>query len=194
MTISQIKKEGKASLKGNWGVAIGIYIVAVLIIAALSTTGIGGLFQGLITFGLCSAFLFTVRTKTMKFESLFDFTKNFGNVFIASLLQMVFTFLWTLLFCIPGIVKSYSYAMTSYILIDNPQLSGNDAITESRKLMNGHKMDLFLLDLSFIGWYILTALTAGLLSLYVTPYHHAARARFYESIKAPAAVEAEVAA
>jgi uncharacterized membrane protein len=130
----------------------------------------------------------------MKFESLFDCTKNFGNVFIASLLQTVFLFFWTLLFWIPGFVKSYSYAMTNYILIDNPNLTGNEAITESRKLMNGNKMKLFLLDLSFIGWYFLTGLTFGILLLYVAPYHQAARARFYESIKAPAAVEAEVAA
>ena len=194
MTISQIKKESKASLKGNWGIAIGVYLVAILIMAVLSSTCIGGLLSGLVTFGLSSAFLGLIRTKTMKFESLFDSTKNFGNVFVASILQVVFLALWTMLFWIPGIVKSYSYAMTNYILIDNPELTGNQAITESRKMMNGHKMDLFLLDLSFIGWYLLTAFTCGILSLYVTPYHHAARANFYESIKASAAVEAEVVA
>ena len=187
MTISQIKKEAKASLKGNWGVAIGVYIIGALIASLLSTTGIGGLLTGLVTFGLCSAFLGVIRTKTMKFESLFDCTKNFGNVFIAGLLQMVFLLLWTLLFWIPGIVKSYSYAMTYYIQIDNPNLTGNDAITESRKMMNGHKMQLFLLDLSFIGWYFLTALTFGILILYVAPYHQAARANFYENLKNSAA-------
>ena len=194
MTISQIKKESKASLKGNWGIAIGVYLVAILIMAVLSSTCIGGLLSGLVTFGLSSAFLGLIRTKTMKFESLFDSTKNFGNVFVASILQVVFLALWTMLFWIPGIVKSYSYAMTNYILIDNPELTGNQAITESRKMMNGHKMDLFLLDLSFIGWYLLTAFTCGILSLYVTPYHHAARANFYENLKASAAVEAEVVA
>ena len=194
MTISQIKKESKASLKGNWGIAIGVYLVAILIMAVLSSTGIGGLLSGLVTFGLSSAFLGLIRTKTMKFESLFDCTKNFGNVFVASILQVVFLALWTMLFWILGIVKSYSYAMTNYILIDNPELTGNQAITESRKMMNGHKMDLFLLDLSFIGWYLLTAFTFGILSLYVTPYHHAARANFYENLKASAAVEAEVVA
>ena len=194
MTISQIKKESKASLKGNWGIAIGVYLVAILIMAVLSSTCIGGLLSGLVTFGLSSAFLGLIRTKTMKFESLFDCTKNFGSVFVASILQVLFLALWTMLFWIPGIVKSYSYAMTNYILIDNPELSGNQAITESRKMMNGHKMQLFLLDLSFIGWYLLTAFTCGILSLYVTPYHHAARANFYESIKASAAVEAEVVA
>ena len=187
MTISQIKKEAKASLKGNWGVAIGVYIVGALIASLLSTTGIGGLLTGLVTFGLCAAFLGVIRTKTMKFESLFDCTKNFGNVLIASLLQILFLTLWFMLFWIPGFVKSYSYAMTYYIQIDNPNLTGNDAITESRKMMNGHKMQLFLLDLSFIGWYFLTALTFGILILYVAPYHQAARANFYENLKNSAA-------
>ncbi len=190
MTISQIKKEGKASLTGNWGVAIGVYVVAIIINSVLATTGIGGLFAGLVTFGLCSAFLAVVRTQTMQFERLFDCTKNFGPVFIANLLCSIFIALWSMLFMIPGIVKSYAYAMTNYILIDKPELSGNDAITESRKMMNGHKMDLFLLDLSFIGWYILSIFTAGILLLYVAPYHQAARAKFYEDLKGPVAAKA----
>lgn len=189
MTISQLKKEGKASLAGNWGVAIGVYVVAVIINTVLSYTGVGAFFTGLVTFGLCSAFLGLIRTKAMKFESLFDCTKNFGNVFLAGLLQTIFLMLWSMLFVIPGLVKSYSYAMTHYILIDNPNLSGNDAITESRKMMNGHKLDLFLLDLSFIGWYILSTFTAGLLLLYVEPYHQAARAQFYADLKGPVVTE-----
>ena len=187
MSISQIKKEGKASLSGNWGVAIGVFLVAVLINGVLATTGIGSLFTGLVTYGLCAAFLSVVRTKAMRFENLFDSFKNLGPVFIANLLTMIFTFLWSLLFLIPGIVKSYSYAMTNYILIDNPNLGGNDAITESRKMMNGHKLDLFLLDLSFIGWFILSIFTAGILLIYVEPYHHAARAKFYDDLKATVA-------
>ena len=187
MSISQIKKEGKASLSGNWGVAIGVFLVAVLINGVLATTGIGSLFTSLVTYGLCAAFLSVVRTKAMRFENLFDYFKNLGPVFIANLLTMIFTFLWSLLFLIPGIVKSYSYAMTNYILIDNPNLGGNDAITESRKMMNGHKLDLFLLDLSFIGWYILSIFTAGILLIYVEPYHHAARAKFYDDLKATVA-------
>ena len=189
MTISQLKKEGKASLTGNWGVAIGVYIVAMLINSVLSYTGVGAFFTGLVTFGLCSAFLGLIRNKTMQFESLFDFTKNFGNVFIAGLLQTLFLSLWSLLFVIPGIVKTYSYAMT-YIMIDNPNLGGNDAITESRKMMDGHKLDLFLLDLSFIGWYILSIFTFGILILFVAPYHQAARASFYEDLKGPVVTEA----
>ena len=119
-------------------------------------------------------------------------TENFGTKFVSTLLVTLFTALWSMLFVIPGLVKSYSYAMTNYILLDRPELSATDAITESRKMMNGHKMELFILDLSFIGWYILVGLTFGIASLYVTPYHMGARAAFYETLKSANAEAAPV--
>ena len=73
--------------------------------------------------------------------------------------------------------------MTPYILLDKPELSATDAITESRNMMNGHKMELFLLDLSFIGWILLSILTCGILFIYVVPYMQAARAEFYRTLK-----------
>ena len=73
--------------------------------------------------------------------------------------------------------------MTFYILKDHPELSGNDAITASRKLMDGHKGDLFILQLSFIGWFLLSCLTCGILFFYTVPYYYATEAAFYESIK-----------
>ncbi len=182
-SISQLKTEAKAALSGKWGMAIAVVIINSLIIGALSSTAIGGLLNGCFAFGLFAAYLSLIRTKEMRLETLFSGFENFGTTLLAGILQAIFTFLWSLLFVIPGIVKSYSYAMTYYIMKDNPNLSANDAITESRKMMNGHKMDLFLLDLSFIGWMILTVLTFGLLSLYVVPYQHAAKAAFYESLK-----------
>lgn len=185
-----MKQQAKESLSGNWGTAIGVLLIGCILVGVLSTTGIGGLFTGLITFGFCAAFLAVIRTKTMKIENLFECTKNFGTVFVASLLQSIYLFLWTLLFWIPGIVKSYSYAMTNYILIDNPNMTANEAITESRKMMDGHKAELFILDLSFLGWYILSCFTFGILLLYVDPYHMATRAAFYENLRGPIVTEA----
>ena len=98
---------------------------------------------------------------------------------------MLYTFLWSLLFIIPGIVKSYSYAMTPYILLDRPELSATDAIKESEKMMNGHKMELFILDLSFIGWILLSMLTCGILVLYVEPYMMATKSAFYLELNGP---------
>ncbi len=91
---------------------------------------------------------------------------------------------WTLLFIIPGIVKAYSYRLVPYIMAENPELSGTEAITLSRKMMNGHKWRAFCLDLSFFGWIILSLLTCGILAvLYVNPYIHCTEAELYMAIK-----------
>lgn len=91
----------------------------------------------------------------------------------------VFLALWTLLFIIPGIIKSYSYAMTSFLLVNEPNIQPVDAITKSRKIMDGKKMQLFLLDLSYVGWYILSLFTLGILSIWVSAWHQTARTLFF---------------
>ena len=184
MNNSQIKARAKDAMKNNWGVAIVVFLVYGLITSALSATGIGALATGLLTVGISAFFLTVIRNGKAEFESFFNgLTDNIGTKFISMLLVQIYIMLWTLLFYIPGIVKSYSYAMTPYILLDKPELSATDAITESRKMMNGHKMELFILDLSFIGWILLSLLTCGILFFYVAPYMQAARAEFYRTLK-----------
>jgi uncharacterized membrane protein len=95
----------------------------------------------------------------------------------------VFTFLWSLLLIVPGIVNFYAYAMTPYILVDNPELSANQAINMSREMMKGHKFDLFFLQLSFIGLIFLSIFTLGIGLLWVMPYMMTAQAAFYQDIK-----------
>ena len=94
-----------------------------------------------------------------------------------------FAFLWFLLLVVPGIVKLYAYAMTPYILIDNPELSANQAINLSKQMMKGHKLDLFLLQLSFVGWVFLSIFTLGIGLLWVIPYMLTAQAAFYQDLK-----------
>ena len=94
-----------------------------------------------------------------------------------------FTSLWSLLLIVPGIVKFYAYSMTPYILVDNPELSANEAINLSQKMMKGHKSDLFFLQLSFIGWIFLSIFTFGIGLLWVMPYMMTAQAAFYQDIK-----------
>ena len=89
-----------------------------------------------------------------------------------------------MLFIFPGIVKIFSYAMTPFILEENPELSANDAIDRSRAMMKGHKFDLFWLLLSFIGWFILALLTLGIGGLWLQPYMQTSVAAFYEDVKA----------
>lgn len=88
------------------------------------------------------------------------FGKWIHNV-LGILIMYVYIFLWSLLFLIPGIIKAYSYAMTPYILAEHPELSVNEAIDRSRAMMKGHKFDYFFLQLSFIGWMLLSIITLG---------------------------------
>ena len=134
--------------------------------------------------GLTAVFLQLTRTGTTKIEYLFNgITTGFVNKMLGYILVTLYTLLWSLLFYIPGLVKGYSYAMTFYILNDNPEMSANDAITRSREMMDGHKWQLFCLHFSFIGWILLSILTCGILFLFVAPYMQAANAEFYEKLK-----------
>ena len=185
MTRKEMKTLAKQKLKGNWGIALGSVLIAGVITGVASSAfGIVELIvAGPVAFGLCCVFLNIFRKGKADIEDLFEgFTKNFFNNFITGLLVSVFTFLWSLLFIIPGIIKTYAYAMTFYIQNDHPEMTETDAITASREMMRGHKWELFVLDLSFIGWYLLCGLTFGLLALYVVPYHNAARTAFYENL------------
>lgn len=125
-----------------------------------------------------------VEGKRPQIETLFAFDSKWKNLFLANLLMTLYIFLWSLLFIIPGIVAAYRYAMTYYILAENPELSAREAIARSIELMNGNKWRLFCLWFSFIGWNILCALTLGIGSLWLNPYIEAATAAFYRDITA----------
>lgn len=121
---------------------------------------------------------------------LFDFYKN-GRLWSCvgtGLLRGLYVMLWSLLFYIPGIVKSYSYSQTMYIKAENPNISPSRAIELSTIMMDGHKGQLFYMHVSFIGWFILSGITWNILGIvYVIPYYSAAMAFAYEEIKADAA-------
>ena len=120
--------------------------------------------------------------KDAKVEDLFSQFHRFGDGFCQRLLRALFVALWSLLFVIPGIVASLKYAMTPFILAENPGMTASEAITASKELMDGHKADLFFLQLSFIGWAILNVFTLGIGSLWLVPYINASYAAFYRSI------------
>lgn len=184
-SIGEMKAAAKAQLNCKWLLTTGVLVVGSLILSAVSFTIIGSLLLiGAIEFGYCAYLITVTRNKDSDFGKLLSGFNRFGDVCITGILKWLFTGLWSLLFVIPGIVKSYSYAMTMYIMQDHPELSGNDAITKSRQMMDGHKFDLFILDLSFIGWYLLGALTFGILIIfYVEPYRQVTRTNFYEQLR-----------
>ena len=114
----------------------------------------------------------------------FGFTPDYWRNVKTLFLRDLFRFLWGLLLIVPGIIKRYSYRMAPYILADRPELSGTEVLTLSRQMMNGHKWKTFVLDLSFLGWNILSALTFGLLGIfYVNPYRQCTNAELYRELK-----------
>ena len=120
--------------------------------------------------------------KALDFSDLFSQFDRFGTGFAQDFLRRLYTFLWGLLLIVPGIIAALSYAMTPFILEEHPELTASEAIARSKALMDGHKMDLFILNLTFLGWDILCALTANIGNLFLNPYKNAAYAVFYREI------------
>lgn len=140
---------------------------------------------GAVTLGYVKFNLNLVDRKPAGFADLFSEFHRFGAGFLMQLLRGVYVLLWSLLFVIPGIYASYGYAMTPYILLENPELTANEAIAKSKELMHGNRWRLFCLEISFIGWILLAALfTCGIGILWVVPYMEASFAAFYREITA----------
>lgn len=162
-----------------WTVLLPLASVAGLLSLAALILG------GTVELGYARFLLKQHDKRELQFSDLFSQFDRFGTGFAQKFLRILFTVLWSLLFIIPGIVKGLSYAMTPFILEEHPELTASEAIKESMKLMDGHKMDLFILGLSFIGWSLLACLTMGIGFLFLNPYMNAAYAAFYRSITAP---------
>lgn len=137
---------------------------------------------GVIRQGYCVYLLKQHDRRNPETADIFSQFDRFGDGFCLQLLQGLYTALWSMLFIIPGIVASYSYAMAPFILAENPDMTASEAITASKELMDGHKAELFFLDFSFIGWSLLSALTLGIGDFWLNPYTNAAHAAFYRSL------------
>lgn len=187
---SELRAVSRTTLSGNWMMAALATLVYLLIAGGVSSIPVAGSVLAIIityplAYGFAILFLDLFREgKPIDIGKLFDGFKDFGRVWGTLILVAIYTILWTCLLIIPGIVKSYSYALTPFILKDEPELKYNAAIEKSMRMMDGYKMKLFLLDLSFIGWMILSILTLGIGLLFLQPYMNTARAAFYEDLKA----------
>ena len=118
-----------------------------------------------------------------EFRDLFSQFDRFGTGFAQRFLRNLYVILWSLLLFIPGIVKALAYSMTPFILAEHPELTASQAMERSEAMMDGHKMDLFILSLTFLGWTVLAILTANLGFLLLNPYRNAARAAFYRQLQ-----------
>jgi len=123
-----------------------------------------------------------VEQRDARIEMLFGHFSNFKTAFCTRFLKWLYVLLWSLIFIIPGIMASYSYAMTSYILAEDPELTASQAIARSKQLMAGNRWRLFCLQFSFIGWDILCSFTMGIGNLFLSPYRAAAEAAFYRDL------------
>lgn len=190
---SEYKNLALAALDGKWTFAAVVTIIYVILMDAPSSVFS---YVQLVTAGLIATLLLlplqygynilwlgVTREEKVDYGTLFDGFKDYLRVLLTMLLVGIYTFLWSLLLIVPGIIKAYSYSMTPYVLKDRPDLSYDAAIEESMRLMSGHKMKLFLLDLSFIGWIILCLLTLGIGFIFLMPYMECAHARFYEDLR-----------
>ena len=201
-----MKDKAKGQLKGNWKWAVLVALINILVLAGLEYLGgklgksegifsifgvIVPLLAGFIGTNLAIIFLnlsdMLADTNDV-FASAFNGFEgnNFKPLFINYLLSSIFKFLWSLLLFIPGVVKHYSYAMSRYIVHDyvrsGKDIKATEAIKLSREFMKGHKLDLFVLDLSFIGWEILANMTLGIGYLWLIPYIQTTRANFFHAL------------
>ena len=180
----ELKTAAKKQISGNILTYFGLGIIFGLILSVASFTFLGELLLiGPLYLGETLFMLEVVRKGKGQLETGFMGFKQFGTSFVASLLTGIFVFLWSLLFVIPGIIASLKYSMTYYIIADEPELSGYEAMKKSKKMMDGHKSELFVLLLSFFWWYLLCTVTCGIAAIYVGPYIKATVTNFYEKIK-----------
>ena len=162
----------------------------VLALIAAVGSGLGALslvrliLGGVVQLGYSKFLLAQHDGKEYEVKDLFSQFERFSVGFLQLFLRELYTLLWCLLLVIPGIIKSFSYAMTPFILEDHPELTASQAIRRSQELMDGHKGELFVLSLTFIGWELLNALTLGIGSLWLNPYKNAAYAAFYRELVA----------
>lgn len=190
----EVKRFAANSFSAAYWPLVGVCFLLPLLASIAGGLGAGVLallVQGPLTVGLNMYCLRRWRGEDPTLDSAFvDGFGNYGHVLGGYLWMVLFTALWSLLFVIPGIVKAYAYAMTSYILGDCKQVSATDALKLSKRMMKGHKWELFVLHLSFLGWDILNALTAGILGIfYVAPYKNMSFAGYYALRKEQALAE-----
>ncbi len=203
--------QAREALNGNWGVAVAFTLLftiimqsfqalnqfssffprflgkeaaAVAIVIAMSVSIIGSyILAGVFQLGLSRFYLDIIRGDVQGLIRLFYGFKFFWKAAGTYLLMMLYIMLWSLLLIIPGIIAGFSYAMTFFILADNPDIGAGEALERSKRVMKGNRWKLFSLYCRFIGWFLLAILTCGIGLLWVQPYMFTSMAAFYEDVR-----------
>lgn len=192
MDRADLKRRARAQLGGqifstNWVYAVlTALIVAVLSYGINVLAGLGWIVSiavsGPLSVGVAAMYLKQSRDgQPMALGEIFNgFYSDFGGCFLLNLLRTIFVFLWSLLLLVPGIIKQYSYSMSDYVKAEHPEYDWRQCLNESARLTDGHKWELFILDLSFLGWAIVGSLCLGIGTLWVAAYKQATYAQCYE--------------
>ncbi|MBR1687715.1 MAG: DUF975 family protein [Prevotella sp.] len=207
-TISNYKNRAIENLTGNWDTAAIVTLVYFLIIIIptkiLEKTsenmgniwllialpigwGFTVMFLSFIRgeeLQIGKMFLCFIRGEELQTGKMFDGIKSYGRIFRAYLAMCIAIFIGSILLVVPGIIAWLMFSQVPYVLKDDPKIGIFDALQKSAKMMDGHKTDLFLLIFSFIGWFLLSILTAGIGFLFLSPYYETTCAHFYEDLKA----------
>jgi len=197
-TRAEYKEQAKALMAGKYGNVVLILVIVTVVVGAITGLFSGGGDYGLTSLASIIDFLLSVgvsygfvrlwknvvdgKESDLQDILLCGYKENYVRTLLVQLLVSIFVFLYFLLLIIPGIVKAYSYSLCFYLLHKDHEIKQMDVLKKSEKLMMGHKNDLFMLDLSYIGWYFLGLLTLGILLIWVVPKHQTARMLYLDEI------------
>ena len=200
MTRAEIKKWAKLKIKGKMWNVLGVSLIAGLI-NGISTTSssesdigvliieliisfVCGILAMIIDVGLIRWMTNFINDKETKIEILFSKFKDWKQVTMVFIHQFAMVLLYTLLLIIPGMIKALGYSLVPYILANDSNMGSDEVLKLSEKMMKGHKMDLFIFSLSFIGWHLLAIFTLGILEIWIIPYQETATTKYLLDIKA----------
>lgn len=201
MERKELKEWSKNKIKGHiWQLLVPILVVGILTtltvgakyqiseegIIKVTSTGYNlGILFCFLNVGLVYYIVQFIKDKEYQFSDLWKFINDYIRILLVTILEGIFTFLWALLLIVPGIIKAIAYSLVDFILGDDQykDLSYTEVLKKSEEMMMGHKMDYFVLTLSFIGWHILAIFTLGLLEIWIIPYEKVATTKFLLDVK-----------
>lgn len=182
------KKNAKAQLKGDWGTAllVTLFVAGVFFCVAKAAPIVNLLTTGILSIATAHYYLEFEKSFQNQRPTFAVFIQGFNKWFVgllSSLWMFLWIFVWTLCFIIPGFVKAFAYSQTLFIVAENPDIDFRKALKMSMAMTSGFKSELFLMYLSFLGWFLLSALTFGILLVWVIPYLNLTSVNAYHFMK-----------
>lgn len=186
-----LMRMARESLQGKWGLAIGTFVIYLLIVGAIQAVAQVAPLAGLVSLiiagpfavGIAKFSLALSRNNDPKTSQIFEGFNNFGSCLATYLLMVLYIILWSLLLIVPGIIAAISYSMSFFILSEEPTLSAQDVLKKSKEMMDGYKLKFFYLGLRFFLLGLLCILTLGIGFFWLLPYIQVTTAKFYDDLK-----------